>query len=196
MADYYEKLWPESYQALRLAKNGDVEAGIALLERYIQKQSGELSWRLYHATFDLEMLKQLDSESTPTTPESDRIFEQLVPEHITKQELARRLKAETANFLMLYGEGRACPLPQHCVYLVAMTTTEYGRDFRDNLRAFTEEEFVDFVWLPDGYTKWVDMRLLETDDDFTYIVATVGGRVETFRDVFHHDEGEAPFRTM
>lgn len=196
MADYYEERWPESYEALRLAKSGDVEAGIALLERYLQEQRGKLSWGLYHATFDLEILKQLDSEADWMTPESERLFEQLVPEHITKQELARRLKAETANFLKLYADGRASPLPEHCVYLIAMTTTEYGRDFRDNLRAFTEDEFLDFVWLPDGYTKWVDMRLLEADDDFTYIVATVGGRVETFRDVYHHDEGEAPFRTM
>ena len=195
MTEHFNERWPEVNEAIQLSRAGKPEAGVDLLERYILKQKVNLSWGLYHATHLLEILKQLDSEQITEFPKSLSLFHQLVPEHITRTDLARRLSSERENFLMLYEDARGLELPKTCKYVVALETTDWGRAFRDNLRVFSEEEFLDFVWLEDGYTKWVDLSLLEIDGETTYVVAKLGGRVETFREVYHHDEGYAPFRT-
>ena len=196
MTSFYENRWPEIKRALKLVKAGESDKGREILKKFILQQDGVLSWGLYHATFWLESLEQIDSPSESfALNASQLLFEQLVPEHVTKLELGQRLRAETKYFLQIYEPYLDRTLPTNCVYLVALTIPDWGRPFKGDLRAFSEEEFVDFVWLEDGYTKWVDLRFHETDVENTYIIATVGGRVETFRDVFHHDEGHAPFRT-
>lgn len=191
----YDERWPVVSQALQLAKAGNPEVVVEMLESYILEQKDHLSWSLYFAAYWLELLQHSDSEKVVECPKSESIFNQLVPEHISKADLAKRLSAETENFLMLYQEARNLDLPKTCEYVVTLEAAEWGRAFRDNLRVFSEEEFVNLVWLEDGYTKWVDLSLLETNERTTFIIARVGGRVETFRDVYHHDEGYAPFRT-
>ena len=195
MTDNLDERWPEVQEAIQLSRAGNPEAGVEILERYILEQKGRLSWGLYHATHLLEVLQQWDSEQITDCPNSESLFRQLVPDHITRTDLATRLCAERENLLMLYEDARDLELPRTCKYVVALETNDWGRTFRENLRVFSEEEFLDFVWLEDGYNKWVDLSLFEIDGETTYVAAKVGGRVETFREVYHHDEGYAPFRT-
>lgn len=183
-------------RALEVARAGSPDLAIEMLRDYIERQGGRLSWGLYYATHYLEILTTMDSkEDAYSQVESQALFHQLVPLHITRDDLARRLHSETEYFLSVYGKNKGWEHSRPCVYLVALTTREWGRDFEGQLRAFSTEEFLDFVWLQDGYTKWVDLWFFRSDVEATYIRAEVGGRVETFREVFHHDQGHAPFRT-